>query len=234
MKSSFIITIIFCWFQNSNLKAQTNIIYQQPTNNTFRTYTNINLDKGFNSDEIKTQGARFLIDGWCTGRVMLSDHQNFTFDSSSLNFDKLERTLVVKMNDGKVISIPSEKVIELNLHTDSADLHFINLGIENGICLSLLKNIKYSLYKKIITREHKPNYQNNGFYESGTKDITFVDEAQYIIYKNGKELYNIGDRNSKKLKELLNFIPKSKDYLSSHNFKLSEAELIELVNILNK
>ena len=203
----------------------------------FQHYAKINSDgtRVIFSAKEDTHGSPYLFSNWANGKIILKNQQSFQDSSSSLNYDKVQHQLLMKLPENQVSMIKMDDIESFFLNDNSSSYFFVHIPeISPDYLVELYKGPRFSLYKSIETNFFKSDYQNKGLYESGYKYDRYVDHSNYFVLDNSKKVYNIQDGRKSELKALTDEIPEVKKYLKRGNDKSDlDFYLTNLVVFLN-
>ena len=211
-------------------------------NNFFKSQS---LHQGYNGGTLpsfsakeETVGNRFLFDRWVHGKVINFSDSVLNKPELLLNYDKINQSLLLFQDNKFVIEVYPEQIKGFVLSDGNKTCSFEHLPqvAKQGFVQALIKNDKYSLYKRVRTRFIKADYASNGISESGSNFDEYRDESTYfIVFNSGKEFRRIEPRK-KSIRDALPFESKKIDLYFFNNSPelIDETFMIGLVNNLNK
>ena len=186
----------------------------------------------------ETVGNRFLFDRWVHGKVINFSDSVLNKPQLLLNYDKINQSLLLFQDNKFVIEVYPEQIKGFVLSDGNKTCSFEHLPLvaNQGFVQALIKNDKYSLYKKVKTRFIKADYSSNGISESGNNYDEYRDEPTYfVVFNSGKDFRRIEPRR-KSIKDALPNEANKIDLYFFHNSveMIDEAFMIGLVNDLNR
>lgn len=140
-----------------------------------------------------TKGNRYLFDDWVKGSVVNYTGETFMNPNALYNYDKVDNKLLIKL-ENTIVALNSFEIGEFTLLKDSASYNFERIRNLKDFHFyqPVLKSTKgYSLYKLLITKFKQADYFTNGIVESGNKYNEYVDETEWYILTEKKELMKI-------------------------------------------
>lgn len=184
-----------------------------------------------------TQGSPYLFNNWVKGSIMLKSNIVLKETSPILNYDKIQKQLLVKKSDNEVLSVNMQDIQQFSLEDDSVSYTLVyHPEIAAAIpVIQLYKDSSNALYKLIDTKFIKADYENKGLYESGNKYDSYIDKSSYFLQTNSKKIYNIHSGNKNDLKKLSASLPAVNQFLKENNSTTNPDQyLIGLLIYLSK
>jgi len=184
-----------------------------------------------------TRGNRYLFEKWVNGSVTGSDGVVYNFSKFSYNYDKVDGKLFMLMDSTTVMELSSKDIAGFTLKEEDREYHFERL--KNSTDLNFYQPVYkdekgFSLYKLLVTKLVKANYQTNGMIESGNKYDEYVDSEQYFIFSSKGELMKIEFKKKSIEKVLENESSKVEAFFNDHkNDKVDETFVTSLLQSLN-
>ena len=164
------------------------------------------------------QGSPYLFDNWVKGNVILKNNQILKETEPMLNYDKIQKQLIVKITDNQILSVNMQDIEQFSLEDKSASITLINIPeISASPVVQLYKDSFYALYKLIDTQFFKADYENKGLYESGHKYDRYIDKASYFIIANSKKTFSINSGSKNDIKKLSASLPEVNQFLKDNN-----------------
>jgi CarboxypepD_reg-like domain len=161
------------------------------------------------------KGSRYLLSRF-VGGIIIDQNYNIIADSMRpLNYDKIDRRLMVAVGDNKYLAVDKEKVIAFAFKVGDTSFVFLNVPILNNkdYFLLIATGPKYSAFKLITTKFTKSSYQNNGLVETGNNFDEFVDEQTYYYVD---QLSNKGGTFELKKKSIMEVFTIEKEKTNAH------------------
>ena len=184
-----------------------------------------------------TEGSAMLWNGWCTGRVYLTNGTVLQETDKTLNFDKMKKGLLLKLSEKNVLEVNMAPIQYFILNDGTNDLVFRQLpGKPSEYALELQTGPEYSSYKTISTQFFKADYVNKGLYQSGSRYDRYVDEVKYYIFDKQGKMVEVVKTGKKELKKLGEELPMAKKYLEKNSFDTSDPDksIKDLTAFINK
>ncbi len=151
------------------------------------------------------EGSPLLLPSWTSGKVFLIYGGVKEEPTEALNYNKVEKGLLVKISDNQVLNVDMGQIDHFVLKIGDSDVIFRHLpGQTQSFAEEVYAGPKYSVYKMVSSKFVKSDYQNKGLYESGSKLDRYVDATTYYVFSgDGKSATIVkGDRKEmKKIKE---------------------------------
>jgi hypothetical protein len=187
----------------------------------------------------ETIGSPYFSSNWMRGVLEFSDHRRIPQMNEYLyfNYDKVNIRLILINNENKMWSYPIDSISGFVL-ADSNNIYLFEKVLTLGdkfFVEPILKSGKgFSLYKRLITRIVKANYENLGYTSAGNKFDEYIDIYEYyLIYPDGviiKKFYLGGKTLPKIYKDLS--VRAKLDYLGKH--LNTEQDLVSFIERINK
>jgi len=192
-----------------------------------------------------TQGFQYFSHQWLRGVVIYANNQIAAggdtvvkIDSTRFyNFDKFNNRLV-STQDGKSILNLSNDAISSFMLIDSGRIYTFkkNPGISKSLYLQpMVESDKgYSLYKHIITKLNRADYQNVGYGTTGKKYDEYVDSYEYyLVFPAGNEFKKIVLNTSSIKKGLKAKSAEVDKFFEQNQGAVTEETLYNLIVFLN-
>ena len=185
-----------------------------------------------------TKGNRYLFEKWVSGSVTGTDGVVYNSSKFSFNYDKVGKKLFMLIDSSNtVMELSSKDIAGFSLKEDDQEYHFERM--KNSTDLNFYQPIYkdekgFSLYKLLLTKYVKADYQTNGITESGNKYDEYVDDEQYFILSSKGELIKIEFKKRSLEKVLENESSKVEIFFNDHKKdKVDEAFVKSLLQTLN-
>jgi hypothetical protein len=93
-----------------------------------------------------TKGSRYLLNRFSRGRIVDQNNKFITDSNNLLNYDKIDRRLMVAVGDNKYLAVDKEKVIAFAFKVGDTSFVFLNVPIlnNNDYFLLIATGPKYS------------------------------------------------------------------------------------------
>jgi len=192
-----------------------------------------------------TRGFRYFSRQWLRGAVLYSNDQTnsnrekpLKADNSRFyNFDKFSNKLVSTEDGKNTLNLPNDAVNSFIL-MDSGKLYTFKKipEISKSAYFEVMteNDSGYSLYKHIITKLNRADYQNIGYGSTGKKYDEYVDAYEYYIVFPGAKEFKKLSLNTSSIKKALKAEAKKLDEFFEHNpGDVTEQTLYSLILFLN-
>ncbi|MGE5519321.1 MAG: hypothetical protein ACM3VS_05275 [Candidatus Dadabacteria bacterium] len=185
-----------------------------------------------------TKGNRYLFDKWVNGWVVGTQNVTYKAPNTQFNYDKMTEKLLVLVDGTTVIELNTADILSFTIGEGESQHTFVRLknSTDEHFYEQVTSNNKgYALYKQLITKLKKADYETNGIFESGNKFDEYKDEYQYFVVTPKQELLKITAFKEKVIKNALGNEAKKVDtFISSHKGQKIDEQyvkgLIEYVN----
>jgi hypothetical protein len=183
-----------------------------------------------------TKGNRYLYDKWVSGSVTGVDGVVYNSPNFHYNYDKISQKLFMLLDSNKVLELSSGNIAGFNLKGDTNEYQFERLknSTDLNFYQPVYKNEKgYSLYKLLVTKFKRADYQTNGIIESGNKYDEYVDEVEYFIASPKQEISKITFKKKNLEKALERESAKVDTFFSLNRAKVDEDFVTKLLQSIN-
>jgi hypothetical protein len=184
-----------------------------------------------------TKGNRYLFEKWVSGSVTGTDGVLYNSSKFLFNYDKVGRKLFMWVDSTTVMELSSKDIAGFNLKEDNLEYNFERL--KNSTDLNFYQPVYkdekgFSLFKLLLTKFVRADYQTNGITESGNKYDEYVDDEQYFILSSKGELMKIELKKKSIEKVLENKSSEVESFFNDHKKdKVDEAFVKNLLQSLN-
>jgi len=193
-----------------------------------------------------TRGFRYFSRQWLRGALLYSDDLTNANPGTTLkvdnsrfyNFDKFSNKLVSTEDGKNTLNLPNDAVNGFIL-IDSSKLYIFKkipeIGKSAYFEVMTEKEDGYSLYKHIITKLNRADYQNIGYGSTGKKYDEYVDSYEYYVVFPGTKEFKKLSLNTSSIKKALKAEAKKVDEFFEHNQgDVTEQILYDLILFLNR
>ncbi|HEX4372946.1 MAG TPA: hypothetical protein VHZ50_06550, partial [Puia sp.] len=126
--------------------------------------------------------GEYFFNKWVKGSVVSSNNIEISNDTYFYNYDKISNNLLLTTDLKEIIEIDKREFKAFLLKDGSNEYHFEHMPvIDNKFFFQVLvKNDRYSLYKRILVKRKKKEGFTNTFWE--LSDAYFY----YVVFPNGR------------------------------------------------
>jgi hypothetical protein len=191
----------------------------------------------YNKDKI--HGSPYLVSGWLSGVVELTNHQKISGKDQHylFNYDKMKSRIYVVNADQKIWFYPIDSVSSFDLQDSSTHYAFEKIHtISDRFFLSpvILSDKGYSLYKRLITEYRPADFVNAGYYKEGKNYDEYVDFYEYyIVFPDAKKIKKLYLREKSVVRALKNESELVKAYFEINSMEFNEQSLLGLLQYIN-
>lgn len=185
-----------------------------------------------------TKGNRYLFEKWVSGSVTGTDGVVYNSSKFSFNYDKVGKKLFMLIDSSNtVMELSSKDIAGFSLKEDNQEYNFERL--KNSTDLNFYQPVYkdekgFSLYKLLLTKFVKADYQTNGITESGNKYDEYVNDEQYFILSAKGELIKIELKKKSIEKVLENESSRVEAFFNDHKKdKVDETFVKSLLQSIN-
>ena len=147
------------------------------------------LPRFFAHDSAK--GSPYLVKGWLSGVLELSDHKRLPERGQVLffNYDKMSERLFASDGMGKQWNYPTDSVVSFTFADNNDIYNFEKVALIGGqhfLEVLVRSQRGYSLYRRVFTKVAAADYRNQDYLPTGRKFDVYVDSYQYyLLYPGG-------------------------------------------------
>jgi len=187
----------------------------------------------------ETIGSPYLSLNWMRGVIELSDHRRIPHMNEYLyfNYDKVNIRLILINSENKIWSYPVDSISEFILGDSDKTFFFEKVSFIGGNFLvePLLKSENgYSLYRRIITKMIKANYESWGYTAVGKKYDEYVDYYEYYLIYPDKKKYKKFYLNGKPVRKIFKDISvQPSDSFNHIKYPVTEQNLVSFIEMIN-
>jgi hypothetical protein len=187
----------------------------------------------------ETIGSPYLSSNWMRGVLDLSDHRRIPRLNEYLyfNYDKVNTRLILINRENRIWSYPVDSISGFVL-ADSDKIYSFEkipaIGKKFLLELILKSERGYSLYKRLITRLIKANYESLGYTSNGKKYDEYVDDYEYYLIYPDKKTFKKFYLEEKKIRKLFKDISvQPADFFNHIKNRITEQDLVSFIETIN-
>ncbi|AMR31064.1 hypothetical protein A0256_06310 [Mucilaginibacter sp. PAMC 26640] len=184
----------------------------------------------------EVQGNRYLSEGWMHGFAINTEGAVVQNPAMLFNYDMMGGDIISTTDEKSVTKVARASIMEISLFDSKGKAYTLAFvpAIDPSHYVQVLANgAKYKIYKQIIIRYMKANYQTNGMTSTGNKFDSY-EPTYFYFMANGSNAPVKFNPKKKVLKELFAAdAEKLNKYMSSASGDIDDAYLKGLGDALN-
>jgi hypothetical protein len=186
-------------------------------------------------------GTLYFTEYWMRGAAEFTNHQTIPTKEKHcyFNFDKTKNILIV-VDDSLHVNYYHGNEVSQFMLMDSSDKTYrfeIVPAISQTFYLQPVveTNLRYSLYKRLVTKLAAADYQSYGYGSTGAKHDTYTDYYEYYLLYPDHQTFKKFYMDAPALRKVFSVCSNQLEpLLNQYKNRLNEESLINLVECINK